>query len=167
MEQPNFIHSAIINGRQIAFLGEKPFTQEDLHNKFIRTNKMVIPAGAQMVNPDSLRKKIKSSQSTVALDMNTEEEKLFWGEPLKDTILLDVCGKLSETAYKNIHFHHCENHIPSFPWIDENTSLKSTQGGTCQIGIFTSYMMDEVLKHDLAIFYISSSKIEESDRKIA
>ncbi|MEL6721339.1 MAG: hypothetical protein AAFP82_21750, partial [Bacteroidota bacterium] len=33
--------------------------------------------------------------------------------------------------------------------------------------IFTSYMMDEVLKHDLAIFYISSSKIEESDRKIA
>lgn len=167
--QPDFIHFYTINGEKVAFLGNAPLAAEDLHNKFIRTNKMVLPEGARMVNPTKLKKLIKKSKKGLPYDMS--DDNLFWGEALEDTILLNVCGEVKVSDFKALHFHNCKNHKSGAS--DYRTNLPPNLGGTCPRGVYTTSSTNDdeltdksVLKKDLVIFYISIEEIDKIDKRI-
>lgn len=153
-EQPDFVHQAIINGRLITFLGKEALPKDILLGKFIRTNKIVIPEGARMVNTDTLRTKLKTTYQP--FDMEEED---FLGQPLTETIMFEVCHDLVSTNPPVNKIHICENH-------NEFGSHSYDSNGTCGWPLYSIQAKDGEIERDITIFYIDKDKIKVVDENI-
>lgn len=180
-KQPKFIEMFSINHRPVAFLGPKIANEDDLLEKFIRVDRMVIPEFARMVKSDFLLNEINSNQDNKAVDTNVDG--LFYSGKLKDSILLDVCGELNTTTFKDLHFHNCDNQLPTarpsreIVSKEDNSGITFRRSGngyeTCPDTILNTSitnskneLVNENIENRLTIFYLSKKDIEKTDEQI-
>ena len=112
--QPEFINMAVVNGQEVAFLGDKKIEDnyDELHHKFIRVDKMTIPEGATLVNIDALMEQLPEPNDLIPEDdsaIDTTVEGFFHKGKLKSNVILNVCGMVSEQHHLNKNIHRCEN----------------------------------------------------------
>jgi len=110
-DQPDFINMTSVNGQEVAFLGDSNIEKEyeQFLYKFIRIDRMVIPAFARMVNIDSLEDQLLDARSTSAIDTSIRD--FFYEGKLESTVTLNVCGMLQDSYHPNMNIHPCENNV--------------------------------------------------------
>lgn len=172
--QPGSIHMMSVNGRDMAFLGNGVPQYDKLLRQSYRVDKMAIPLGAQQVNPDVLVKQLgplrtfdpnlsnpasyeqdPGPQNTKAIDI--DQDGFFFGEKLKENIMLDVVGMVSPVLDTKRHFHHCFNYTPEAK-SDNATSLtrgdSSLNANDCGTGHLFPSIVDGKVRSNLTLFYI-------------
>lgn len=160
--QPSFIQMFMINGKKVAFMGEKPVDEDTLHGKFIRINKTVIPEAAHLVNTKVLREQLQNNRNARPIDTNTPG--FFIGHKVQTNIIMNVCSYLDTHTYHEMHFHACKNHIHPAP--DFLTDLGPGEGGSCPLAFLSSYVDDSsAIKHEQVMFYISKEDIDAADKR--
>ncbi len=170
--QPGFIHMALVNNQVVAFLGEPVEDYSQYLNRFIRTDNMLIPEFARMVNIETLKKQLKKSKKGDKTAIFTAEKEFFYEGQLDSNVLINICGMISNKHYPNMNIHPCENRLPEFLHSDF-----MGLAGTCPWGVLTSKVdsslsssaqvsdMSDRLQHGLMLFYISTEDIEESNKR--
>lgn len=112
--QPEFINMAVVNGQEVAFLGDKSMEDnyDQLRYKFMRVDRMTIPEGASLVNIDVLMEQLPEPNNLFPENdkaIDTDVEDFFHKGKLKQNVILKVCGMVSEQHHLNMNIHQCEN----------------------------------------------------------
>lgn len=148
--QPGFIqHMSYDQDKAVLFLGPEKLDTSQLDNKFMRIDNMVIPKQACMVDPYTLRERVKDHEDEKAIDLKD----LFYPGQMEDGINTTVCGMVESVQYTQMHFHPCENkHFGSWRHSEDGYE-------TCpkpQLMPDTDDLLNEAgqLRHQLVVFHM-------------
>lgn len=129
-DQPGFIHMVSLNGRRVAYLGEKQTDREQFINAFVQVHQMILPAYSRMVNTDVLLKQLPPlkpfqpnkdgskfypiiSDDGNSTSIDTSIDNFFYEGKLTQNVLLDVANNVTYYQETKRHYQSCYNYKPT------------------------------------------------------
>lgn len=174
--QPSFINFLSINGEEVAFLGTPIKEPDQLLNKFIRVDRMVIPEFARMLRPKALINRLASGKDAIEINDDTD----FYEGRLEHGVILNVAGMLTECIEHKKHFHACHNYRRSLTHEEQKEAF---QGLPLFVGRenchwahldFNVYEgpaqgegdeREQKISYHLPVFYLSAADFKASDER--